>query len=360
MRAVVLHGPADLRVEQRPVPRPARGELLLRVTAAGICGSDAFFYAKGAGTPDRPVAGPLVLGHEFAGVVVDAGADVTGLAIGDEVASGAGVSCGACRPCRQGRTNLCLHYATAGIHLDGGLAEYCTVDAATCEPTAPHGVSGDDAALAQPMAIAHHSVHRGRLREGERALIFGVGGIGMFATWIAAQLGAHVTAIDLSAERLALAARLGAAQALAIADGELPAQLRDGEPFDVIYEITGAARPFAQAMQLARRGTRVVITGVQKSSYELFPTAMLVEELELIASSAHAFAPDLPAALDLVAARDHGWADIAPEVLPLERVLEDGILPLADGRAPHIKTLIDPQAAGVRAYRRAGTWSPTA
>lgn len=352
MRAVVLHGPGDLRVEERPVPRPAAGEALLRVTTAGICGSDAFFYAQGAGTPDRPVAGPLVLGHEFAGVVVDVGADVTGVAVGEEVASGAGVACGACRPCRQGKTNLCLRYVTAGIHTDGGLAEYCAVDASTCEPVAPHGVTGDDAALAQPMAIAHHSVHRGRLQAGERALIFGVGGIGMFATWIAAQLGADVTAVDLSADRLALAARLGATRTFALDGGELPEQITDGEPFDVIYEITGAAKPFADAMRLARRGCRVVVTGVQKSAYELFPTGLIVEELELIGSAAHVRALDLGPALDLVAARADGWADVAPEVLPLDRVLDDGILPLAEARAPHIKTLIDPRAAAVRSYRR--------
>jgi (R,R)-butanediol dehydrogenase/meso-butanediol dehydrogenase/diacetyl reductase len=353
MRAVVLHGAHDVRVEERAVPTPGPDEVLLRITTAGICGSDAFFYEMGPGSQDgSEIGGPLILGHEFAGEVVDMGAAVSGLATGDLVSSGAGVACGRCAPCRKGKTNLCLNYSTAGIHQDGGLAEYCAVAAATCEPVAPHGVRGDDAALAQPMAIAHHSVHRGRIQEGERALVFGVGGIGMFATWIASQAGAEVTAVDLSSERLELAARLGAARTFALRDGELPAELLEEAPFDVIYEITGAPKPLADALSLARRGSRVVMVGVQKQVHPLVASRMVVEELELIGSAAHVRAVDLPAALRLVAARDEGWADIAPEALTLERVLPDGIIPLSEKRALHVKTLIDPAAAQTRAYRR--------
>jgi (R,R)-butanediol dehydrogenase/meso-butanediol dehydrogenase/diacetyl reductase len=353
MRAVVLHAARDVRVEERPIPVPAADEVLLRVTAAGICGSDAFFYEMGPGSQDdSAITEPIVLGHEFAGEVAEVGSAVTGLAPGDLVSSGAGVSCGTCAPCRKGKTNLCLRYSTAGIHQDGGLAEFCAVAAATCELAARHGVTGDDAALAQPMAIAHHSVHRGRIRSGERALIFGVGGIGMFATWVASQAGAEVTAVDLSAERLELAARVGAAHTHVLGDGARPAELMEAEPFDVIYEITGAAEPLKAAMALARRGTRVVMVGVQKSNYDLDARRMVVEELELITSAAHVRGVDLPAALALVGARKDGWADVAPKVLPLERVLPDGIIPLSEKRAPHIKTLIDPAVAQTRAYSR--------
>jgi len=347
MAALVLRGPLDVAVERLPIPAPGEDELLLKISTAGVCGTDAYFYERGPGGPEGSVVeGPIVLGHEFAGRVAAVGSAVEGFAEGDLVVSGAAVTCGRCAPCLAGRTNLCLRSSTAGIHRDGGLAEYCRVPAFTCEPTSAYGVEGDDAALAQPMSIAHHGVSRGRLAAGDRALVIGIGRPGAFAAWAASQSGAGVTVADLRADRQAVAARLGAARTVA---GDLTEEL-GGERFDVIYECTGAAEALTGAFSLARRGTRIVMVGIQKRDPVLPAIGMVVEELELIGSAAHVRGVDLPAALEFLARRSEGWADVAPEVLSLDRVLDDGIIPLAERRAPHIKALVDPSATQSRAY----------
>lgn len=354
MKAIVLHGTGDLRVEERPIPAYGPEDLLLKITTAGICGTDAAFFRLG---PDAQPTGaqprcPVVLGHEFAGTVVATGANVTSFRLGDLAVSGASIACLRCGPCRAGNTNMCLQNRTAGIHLDGGLAEYCAIPAWSCEPAGEYGISGDDAALAQPMSIAHHGVHRGRLRPGERALIIGVGGIGMFATWVASQVGAHVTAVDLNADRLALASRLGASVTVKAMSGESLSETLDAGDYDVIYEVTGTPAALADAIALVGRGTRIVLIGVQKGALTLNPALVTAYEIELLGSAAQVRGLDLPAAIGLVAARSEGWADIAPIALPLDEVLEVGILPLVEHRATQVKILVDPGAKRQRPYTR--------
>jgi (R,R)-butanediol dehydrogenase / meso-butanediol dehydrogenase / diacetyl reductase len=359
MRAARIHGQGDLRVEERPIPEPGPGDVLLRITGAGICGTDATLFRLGtavvpAGTEAR---WPIVLGHEFAGAVVDAGAGVDGIAVGDVVACGAGVSCGDCARCREGRTNLCLRYATAGVHRDGGLAGYCVVPAAICEPTARHGVTGDAAALAQPMAVAEHAVAVAGLREGERALVLGAGGIGSFATWAASSRGAEVTVFERDAGRLAIAAALGAARTVAAdADVEPLEQLAARGPFDVVYEMSGAQGPLDAAVALTRPGGRLVAVGVHGVRRPIDLDRITLQEITLHGTLAHVRAVDLPRALDLVGARAASWADVAPVVVGLDALTGDSgpagavASAAADGGAPPIKTLIDPWATAPRPF----------
>ena len=333
------------------MPEPRGDQLLLKITGAGICGTDAGFYT--VGREAFGMAGPVILGHEFAGVVAATGPDAVRFEVGDEVASGANVSCGRCAPCRRGTANLCDSYRTAGINFDGGLAEYCVVSEQSCEPAAAHGLTGDAVALAQPMAIAHHSVTTGRIAAGDEALIIGVGGVGLFATWIASQLGANVTAVDVEPERLRLAEKLGAARTVQPGDGGIYEELADdgAARWDAIYEASGGAEPLSDAVRLARKGTRVVLIGVQKQPLELDATRLIAEEIELAGSAAHNRAVDLPAAMDLLAARPEGWADVAPTALPLDRVIEDGLGALAERRAAAVKILVDPRADSPRPYQ---------
>ena len=131
MRAAVYHGRGDVRVQDVPVPAISEDEILLEVTAVGICGTDAHEYAHGptmfpidAPHPVTGHSGPMIPGHEFAGRVAALGAGVDGLGVGDRVATGAGISCGECFPCRRGRSNLCRRYATLGLQRNGGLARF--------------------------------------------------------------------------------------------------------------------------------------------------------------------------------------------------------------------------------------------
>ena len=221
MKAARYHGRLDIRIEDVPVPVPADDELLLEVAAVGICGTDAAEFAHGPtmfpidhAHPVTGHRGPMVPGHEFSGRVVATGRDVSGFAEGDLVTSGAGVSCGVCGNCRAGRTNLCDRYFTIGLNRDGALAELAAVPARACVGLAERHLTGDVAAMAQPMSIAVHAMRRGRPAADEHAVVIGAGGIGAFLVYALARHGTDVTAVDLDGDRLAVATELGAARTL--------------------------------------------------------------------------------------------------------------------------------------------------
>ncbi len=357
MKAAVYHDTADIRIETVPDPALAPGELILEVHATGICGTDVTEYLRGpiqypihARHPVTGHLGPLIPGHEVAGRIVAIGHGVEGFEIGQVVASGAGISCGACAQCAAGRTNLCLHYATVGLERHGGLAQFCAVPARTCLRVEPFGLDEETAALAQPMAIAVHSMRRGRLHPEEEAVIIGAGGIGAFLTYAAVTLGARVTVVDVVPDRLRLAAGLGAADTLLPGpDAPLAELLRErGVGPAVVYEVVGAARTVAGALEAVMPGGRVVLVGLHDDPRTLDLRRVTAGEVDLVGTKAHACGADLPEALRLLGSRSGRWTDVAPALLPLERLVEDGILAMAERRSGCVKTLIDPWAAASR------------
>jgi threonine dehydrogenase-like Zn-dependent dehydrogenase len=343
MRAAVFRGPRDVRIENVPdVPAPAAGEVVLEVIRAAICGTDAAEWDHGP-VLCRP---GVVLGHEFVGRVVDAGDEVDGLQVGDRVVSGAGISCGRCRWCVEGRTNLCADYRTLGLDVDGGLAEYVTSPASICHAV-PSTVDDDTAAMTQPLAVALHALSRAGRRPGETLAVVGVGGIGSFIVAAAARgsVEGRVVAIDIDAERLATAAALGA-DLTADASGrdlvELLLDLSDGVGFDVVIEATGAAHAPAAAIAGARRGGRVLLVGMHSELRELDLTQMIVREVNMFTSVAHVCGSDMPAALGLLAASDIAAVTAGPRI-PLDELVEEGLRPLAERRAAG-KILVTPAA----------------
>ncbi|MBI2527971.1 MAG: alcohol dehydrogenase catalytic domain-containing protein [Candidatus Rokubacteria bacterium] len=361
MKAAVYHDTADIRIEAVPDPILAAGELILEVHAAGICGTDVTEYLRGpiqypihSRHPVTGHLGPMIPGHEVAGRIVAMGAGVDGFEVGQVVASGAGISCGTCEPCAAGQTNLCVHYCTVGLERHGGLAQFCAVPASTCLSGEPLGLDEETAALAQPMAIAVHSMRRGRLRPQDEAVIIGAGGIGAFLTYAAAALGARVTVVDVVPERLRLAADLGAAETLLpTSDSPLAEQLRDrGVQPAVVYEVVGGERTVTGALEAVLPGGRVVLVGLHDDPRSLDLRRVTTGEMELVGTKAHACGVDLPEALRLLGSRRGRWTDIAPTMLPLERLVEDGILPIAERRSDRVKTLIDPWAAASRGRAR--------
>ena len=176
MRAAVFHGPRDVRIEEiAEPPAPAPEDVVLEVVRAAICGTDSSEWDHGP-ILCRP---GVVLGHEFVGRVVEVGGDVSALRVGDRVVSGAGISCGRCRWCLLGRTNLCAEYRTLGLQVNGGLAERVSSPAAICR-LVPAAVDDDAAAMTQPLAVALHAVSRVRVAAGEAVAVIGTGGIGSF------------------------------------------------------------------------------------------------------------------------------------------------------------------------------------
>lgn len=370
MRAAVYHGPGDVRIERRAAPgEPAAGELLLDVLRVALCGSDAAEWDHGpvlvplhARHTGSGHVGPVVLGHEFVGRVAAVGAGVSEFAVGDRVVSGAGVSCGACARCREGRTNLCERYYTLGFHIDGGLAEQVRAPASTCVAV-PDAASDDAAALAQPLAVALHALNRGSLAAGETLVVHGAGGIGAFAIAGAAARGGggRIVAIDVDEQRLRTARELGAtdlidarefatprdAAAPAAADAPAPTTLRDavlaltgGAGADVVLETSGVAHAPQLAIDLARRGGRVVIVGLQPRPVALNLLDVALREVELRSALAHVCATDVPEALQVLADGTVA-AQVIDRVVALGDVVERGLIPLAERRVAG-KVLVDP------------------
>jgi (R,R)-butanediol dehydrogenase/meso-butanediol dehydrogenase/diacetyl reductase len=344
MRAVVLHQAGDLRIEEVSIPDPGPGELLLAVETVGICGTDASEYSHGPMQfpIDRrhPVTGhlgPLIPGHEFSGTVARLGPGVVGFSEGELVASAGSTGCGSCGFCESGRPSRCLRYWAVGLHANGALAEYCTVPAAACLSVGSVGLTADQAALAQPMSIAVHALHRGGIEGGEDVVVIGAGGIGVFVTYALASAGCKVTAVDLDRGRLDIASALGGTETLV-----------PGPGFDqnleaaVVFEITGSRTGLSTALAALGPGGRLVAVGFQKQTFDADFEALTTAEQEWVGTNRIDAPVDLPEAIRLLAARDGSWSDVAPQVLPLDEV-EQGLGAMARGEKAPIKTLVSPR-----------------
>jgi (R,R)-butanediol dehydrogenase / meso-butanediol dehydrogenase / diacetyl reductase len=350
VKALVLHAAGDARIEERPEPPPpGPGEVRLRVVRAGLCGTDATEFAAGPVMtplekrhPASGAQGPVVLGHEFIGVVEEAGSAVDRFAVGDRVAAGAGVWCGRCDWCRRGQTNLCASYWTFGLSADGGLTERITVPAAMLYPIAPH-VSDDNAALAQPLAVGFHAVDRSRIRQDDVVVVHGAGAIGSFvvAGAVAAGAGA-VVAVDVDPGRLEVATRLGATHTVDAREAdplEVVRELTGPALADVTVEASGLADGMSRVQRLTRRGGTVLLVGLPKKEVSFNAVDLILREIDVMTTVAHVCDSNLPAALDLLAERDLASL-LVEKVVPLDRAVEDALVPMAEGTARG-KLLVD-------------------
>ena len=351
MNAAVYHGRRDVRVEVVPEPGdPGAGELLLEVVRASICGTDASEWSHGPiqiplarPHPASGHRGPVVLGHEFVGKVAAAGEGTTGFATGERVVCGAGVSCGSCAWCRAGRTNLCSSYYTIGLHAHGGLAQLVRTPAAICRAV-PERCSDDDAALAQPLAVALHAVRRSEAQAGDCAAVIGVGGIGAFILAAAATRGlTPLIAVDVDAARLETARKLGADVVLDARSSSLAAAIRaasGNEGPDIVIESSGAPQSPAIALESVRRGGRIVQVGLQGAPSQIDLFDATIREVDIVATVAHVCAQDLPEAVTILETTELGSL-VIDRVIPLEAVVEEGLRPLAE-RSARGKIVVDP------------------
>ncbi|MFJ2605856.1 L-idonate 5-dehydrogenase [Streptomyces sp. NPDC091279] len=262
MRAVVVHGAGDVRVDERARPVPAEGEVLLALEWGGICGSDLAYWKNGA-SGTAALTHPLVLGHEVAGRIAALGKGVTGLDEGRPVTVHPAqlVGDGALPPRIAGRTNLYPHIRYFGSaaftpHTDGGFSEYRAVPASQIRPL-PEGVDTRQGALAEPLAVALHAVTRAPDLRGRTVLVNGAGPIGSLVTAAARHHGAAtVIAADLSASSLAIARAMGADETRDLARGEpLP------QDVEVVFEASGAAAALGPVLRATARGGTLVQVG---------------------------------------------------------------------------------------------------
>ncbi len=258
MKALVCDQPGQLSLVDRPEPRPRDGEVLVRIRRVGICGTDFHIFAG-----KHPfLAYPRVMGHELSGEVAHAPSG-SGLRVGEAVYIVPYLSCGHCRACRRGLTNCCRNLHVLGVHQDGGMAEYLAVPAANVVPTG--GVSLDDAAMIEFLAIGAHGIRRGAVDSADRVLVVGAGPIGMAAIIFAKCRGAEVSVMDTRQDRLDFARRTLLADRVTLAgDTALPTlrDATDGELFDVVVDATGNVAAMQAGLGYVGHGGRYVLVSV--------------------------------------------------------------------------------------------------
>ncbi|MDR2613022.1 MAG: galactitol-1-phosphate 5-dehydrogenase [Deltaproteobacteria bacterium] len=259
MKAAVLHGKGDIRYEVVPDPVPGPGEAIIRVKAAGICGSDLPRVNEGAAR-----FFPIILGHEFSGVVEALGPGVEGLRVGDRATAAPLVPCMACGDCQKGRYALCRDYRFIGSSLDGAFADLVRVPARGAVAF-PDSVPFEQGAFFEPATVALHGLFAADFRPGGDVAVLGGGTVGLFALQWALLLGARRVAVfDVSPERLELALRLGAARAFdtrgeGFAEDAL--DMTGGNGFGHVFETAGRNVTMSMAFELAANRASVCFIG---------------------------------------------------------------------------------------------------
>ena len=311
MHAFYLHGARDLRPAETERPAIGPDQVLVRIRATGICGSDLHYYAHGRNGDFVP-SRPFVLGHESAGEVVDAGAYSETLPVGTRVAVDPAHPCGVCARCTGGRYNLCpdmRYYGSAASTppVDGTFREYAPARALSCHPI-PDGLGFGEAALLEPLSVALQGIKRAGGVAGKRVLVCGAGPIGQLIGLAARHYGAARLAVsDMRQSALDLAASTWADTPLRPdAPGRLEEAAREGG-FDTVIEASGAPAALRAAYECCSPGGTIVQLGTQPGEVKLPVNLLMAKELTLLGS--FRFAHVFPQALDLLA---QGRLDLGP------------------------------------------------
>lgn len=303
MRAAVLYGVNDLRVEQVPraqITRP--DQALVKIGSVGICGSDVHYFSRGR-IGDYVVTQPMILGHEAAGEVVEVGAEVSHLQIGDRVAIEPGYPDGTCAFCREGRYNLCPNviFLATPPH-DGAFADYLTWPAEYLYKL-PDSLSFDEGAMLEPLSVGLFAVWSAGVRPGDSVAIFGAGPIGLTTLQCAIAAGAAAAiVVDAVASRLDIACQMGATATLGVS-AENMSQIMDltgGGGVQVAFECAGAVPAMQVAIRVTRSGGVVQLVGMPAEQEPTVPLYDIIGR-ELRVQGLFRYANTYPAAIALTA-----------------------------------------------------------
>lgn len=316
MEAYVLHGSGDLRREIRDEPAVGSHDVKIRVKRVGICGTDIHYYEHyriGEFVPQKP----LVLGHEFAGEVVEVGEDVASITVGDRVTAEPSIECGHCRYCRLGRYNLCeklkfIGTAATTPHIDGAFGRYVCVPESHCYQL-HDDLDWGAGALAEPLAVGMNAVRRAGQIAGARILVTGGGTIGQMTLASALAVGAtNITVADPSSFAREFSREHGAQSAVDPREEGLAESISEDGGFDVVFEASGSADALAFAYRTAAKGATIVQIGTLPSSVKLPANLVMSRELTVMGSLryAHVF----PTVLEMMRTGQVAIEDIVSSV----------------------------------------------
>lgn len=322
MKALLLSAYKTLSVVEMPTPEFGDDEVLVRVRACGICGSDIHGYD---GSTGRRIP-PLVMGHEAAGVIERVGRGVDGFAAGDRVAFDSTVSCGRCDFCRRGQINLCdnrtvLGVSTGEYRRHGAFAEYVAVPARILYKL-PDSLPFERAALLEAVSVAVHAVSLRVPQPEDAVVVIGAGMIGLLIIQVLKAKGSRtIVAVDVDPRKLALAQRMGATCTINPKEADVPAAVRGvtgGKGADVSFEVVGHSDTLGNAIRCLRKGGGVVLVGNLSPMVELPLQEVVSRQIAVLGSCASS--GEIPECIDLLA---RGVVDLAP-IISLIAPLDDG------------------------------------
>jgi L-iditol 2-dehydrogenase len=319
MKALILKEYRRFALEDFPTPPLQPGEVLVRVRACGICGSDVHGMDGSSG---RRIP-PIIMGHEAAGEIVELGRNVTGWKAGDRVTLDSTVSCGNCWYCERGQMNLCENRQVLGVSCNeyrrhGAFAEYVAVPARILYRL-PDQLTFEQAAMVESVSVAVHAVERTRPAQNATVAVVGAGMIGSLVIQALRVANCEqIIAIDLDGERLRMAKRLGATDAIRADSSDLLGKIRDcteGRGVDAAFEVVGVTESLKTAIECVRKGGSVTLIGNLKPKVELPLQSVVTRELKLIGSCASA--GEYPACLELIGSGKINVTDFITATSPL-------------------------------------------
>ncbi len=298
MKAVVLHKPLDLRVEEVSIPQIGSNEVLVKMKRVGICGSDVHYYLEGS-VASYIVKEPLILGHECAGEIANIGNKVKNLKIGQRVVIEPGFTCGKCEYCRKGRYNLCGEVKFYGTPpYDGTFAEYVSAPEQNVY-VMPDEMSYEEGAMIEPLAVGMMAAKMGKVTVHDIVAVIGAGPIGQMALQASKTYGAHETFVtDIIDYRLEYAKKYGAKGVINSAEEDMVekiVELTDSKGVDVVIEASGATSAIQQAIDIVKPGGIIVLVGYPSRDVQMPLTKIISRELRI--QGIHRYANVYPAAI---------------------------------------------------------------
>lgn len=338
MKAAVTYATQDLRMVSVPVPEIKENEVLIKVRACGICGTDPHIY-----NGHFPALKPLIQGHEFAGEVVKVGSSVTSVAEGNRVTADINISCGNCYYCRTGQKLFCENITQLGVHINGAFAEYVKAPENNVYKL-PKGMSWEEGAYIEPLACVIRGQERANVGMGDTVAIIGAGPMGLAQAIMAKLNGASkVILSEMNQTRLQKAKELGVDFVIDPSATD-PVQevfnLTEGRGADIVFEVVGAIPTYQQALQMVRKGGTLVAYGAAPANkvMEIKPFDIFSKELTIVGSYAGTY-ETWTKAIQLISSKRFNPKDIFSKTITLDQ-LEEGIKE-ADQNKDTIKILVN-------------------
>ncbi|MFJ8248057.1 2,3-butanediol dehydrogenase [Peribacillus asahii] len=348
MKAALWYKAKDIRVEEIQEPVVTSGRVKIKVEWTGICGSDLHEYAAGPIfiPVDQPhyvskEIAPIVMGHEFSGIVSEIGEGVTKVKVGDKVVVEPILACGECEACRKGKYNICEHLGFHGLSGGGGgFSEYTVVDERWVHKM-PEGLSLEQGSLVEPAAVALHAVRMSKLKAGDKAVVFGVGPIGLLVIEALKAAGAsEIYAVELSKERGAKALELGAKAVINPAQEDAVTRIKeltDGGA-DVAFEVTGVPVVLKQAIDSTAFEGETVIVSIWETEASFQPNDVVLSERSI--KGIIAYRDIFPAVMELMVQGYFQAETLVTKRITLDEIVEEGFETLIKDK-DHIKILVN-------------------